>query len=143
MQGRKVRLPVFLRRRADEPPDLELEAFYRQLLETIKHPDFHIGQWTLCTRTGWPDNSSFQNLLAWTWKSDERYLVVVNLSDYKSQGRVGLPWDELRTGYWQLTDLLSGSTYERDGNEMLSPGLYVELGPWGYHLFRCSCKTSP
>jgi hypothetical protein len=143
MQGRKVRMPVFLRRRADEPPDLELEAFYRQLLEAVKHPDFHIGQWTLCTRTGWPDNSTFQNLVAWTWKSENRYLVVVNLSNYKSQGRVGLPWDELRTGYWQLTDLLSGSTYERDGNEMLSPGLYVELGPWGCHLFRCSCKTSP
>ena len=143
LEGRRVRLPVFLRRRPDELPDLELQLFYRQLLATIKRSDFHIGQWTLCTRTGWPDNSTFQNLVAWSWKNDDRYLVVVNLSDYKSQGQVKLPWPELGTGNWQLTDPLSGSTYERDGNEMLSPGLYVELDPWGYHLFRCSCKTSP
>jgi hypothetical protein len=36
-----------------------------------------------------------------------------------------------------LIDLLSGATYERDGNEMLSPGLYVELAPWNYHFFQC------
>ena len=28
-EGRKVRLPVFLARRPDEPPDTELRAFYR------------------------------------------------------------------------------------------------------------------
>jgi len=33
--------------------------------------------------------------------------------------------------------VLSDATYERDGDEMLSPGLYVELGPWNYHFFRC------
>ncbi len=26
---------------------------------------------------------------------------------------------------------------ERDKDEMLSPGLYVELGPWNYHFFQC------
>jgi len=35
-----------------------------------------------------------------------------------------------------LVDAISGATYERDGNEMLSPGLYVELGPWNYHFFQ-------
>lgn len=37
---------------------------------------------------------------------------------------------------WRLTDALSGEIYERDGSEMVGPGLYVELGPWGSHFFQ-------
>jgi hypothetical protein len=36
-----------------------------------------------------------------------------------------------------LSDLMSEAVYERSGSEMLSPGLYVELEPWGYNLFQC------
>jgi hypothetical protein len=32
---------------------------------------------------------------------------------------------------------LSNSGYDRDGNDLLSLGLYVELGPWGCHFFQC------
>jgi hypothetical protein len=35
---------------------------------------------------------------------------------------------------WQLVDLLSGDVFERDGNEVMDPGLYVDLKPWGYHF---------
>ena len=32
-----------------------------------------------CERSGWPDNQSYQNILAWCWaKGDERWLVVIN-----------------------------------------------------------------
>jgi len=40
-------------------------------------------------------------------------------------------------GTWHLIDLLSEEIYERDGDEMLLPGLYVELAPWKYHFFQC------
>jgi hypothetical protein len=137
-EGRKVRPPVFLGKRPDEPADRGLQAFYKKLLENINHPIFREGQWSLCDRTGWPDNPSFQNLVPWTWwKDDERYLIVVNLSDYPGQAQVQVPWPDVGSGSWQLTDTLSGSTYERKGNDMLSPGLYVELGPWNYHFFQC------
>jgi len=33
--------------------------------------------------------------------------------------------------------VLSGVTYSRDGNEMASRGLYVELAPWAFSIFRC------
>jgi hypothetical protein len=137
-EGSKVRLPVFLRRRPVETADLDLQMFYRKLLETIHRRVFHEGQWKLCDRTGWPDNPSFQNLLAWTWLLDnERYLIVVNLSDRRAQGRVQVPWADAAGGNWRLIDALSGVAYERDRNEMQSPGLYVELRPWNYHLFQC------
>lgn len=133
-EGRKVRLPVFLGRRPDELADKELGAFYKRLLEAINRHALREGQWSLCERTGWPDNPSFQNMVAWTWqKDDERYLIVVNLSDCPVQARVQVPW--AGGGTWQLIDLLSDTNYERNGDEMLAPGLYVELAPWNYHFF--------
>jgi glycosidase len=137
-EGRKVRLPVFLGRRPEEPANYGLRDFYKRLLEAVNRPVFREGQWSLSDRTGWPDNSSFQNLVAWTWvKDDERYLIIVNLSDNRAQARVQVRWPDAGDGKWRLVDALSHANYEREGDEMLSPGLYVELGPWNYHFFEC------
>jgi glycosidase len=137
-EGRKIRPPVFLGRRPQEPSDQGLQSFYTTLLETIDSPVFRDGQWSLCERTGWPDNSSFQNLVAWSWlKDDDRYLIVINLSDSTVQARVQVPWGDVRGKTWRLSDAFSGATYYRDGDEMLAPGLYVELGPWNCSFFQC------
>jgi Alpha amylase, catalytic domain len=137
-EGRKTRLPVFLGRRPDEPVDASLQDFYAKLLKFIAAPVFHDGHWNLCQRTGWPDNPSFHNLVAWSWAGDaDRYLIVVNLSEGAVQARVQIAWDDLREGNLLLDDVLSGATYERHGDELASPGLYVELGPWDYNCFRC------
>jgi hypothetical protein len=110
-------------------------------MQAVNHPVFRGGEWGLCERTGWADNASFQNLLAWCWfKDEERYVIVVNLSAWPSQGEVHVPWADLAGGTWRLTDVLSGASYERDGNQMLSPGLYVDLAPWDYHFFQCLNK---
>jgi hypothetical protein len=138
-EGRKVRLPVFLGRRPAEPVDGELGSFYLKLLEAVNRPAFREGQWSLCDRTGWPDNASFQNLVAWNWVlDDERYLIVVNLSDCIVQARIQVPWAGSAGGNWLLVDVLSDATFERNGDEMVSPGLYVELGAWNSHLFSVS-----
>ena len=137
-EGRKIRLPVFLGRRPDEPVDQELQGFYRNLLEAVNRPAFHDGQWSLCERTGWPDNPSFQDLVAWCWlKDNERYLIAVNLSGHALQARVPLPWPDLGGASWKLIDMFSDVIYQRSGDEMVSPGLYVELGPWNWHFFQC------
>ena len=117
--------------------DEDLRGFYGYLLAGVNRKAFREGQWSLCGRTGWPDNASFQNLVAWSWvHDDERYLIIVNLSDCPAQAQVQVRWTECVGGKWLLTDLLSDATYERDGNEMQSPGLYVELAPWNYHFFQ-------
>jgi hypothetical protein len=69
-------------------------------------------------------------------KDNERYVIVVNLSDYPAQARVQVEWAGAGDGNLRLTDALSGATYERDGAEMRSPGLYVDLKPWNYHFFQ-------
>jgi len=136
-EGRKVRLPVFLGRRPQESVDAGLLEFYGKLLAAINRPVFRDGDWRLCERTGWPDNSSCENLVAWSWShKDEVYLIVVNLSDRAAQGNIQVPWNALRGKQWRLTDSLSGAIYERGGDEMLSPGLYVDVPAWNYHFLR-------
>ena len=140
-EGREVRLPVFLGRRPDESTDKDLQQFYRRLLKAIDRPVFRGGGWSLCERHGWPDNSSYLNLVAWRWAQDgERYLIVVNLSDSKADAQIDVPWTEGAGRTWVLSDLLSDAVYERSGSEMLSPGLYVELEAWGYNVFQCRVK---
>jgi Alpha amylase, catalytic domain len=143
-EGRKVRLPVFLGRRPEEPVDIELRDFYGKLLAAINDPVFREGQWNLCERTGWPDNPSYQKVVAWSWfKGEDRYLIVVNLSDSPAQACVKVSWENLAGMTWRLNDPLSGADYERSGDDVLLSGLYVDLGPWSYHFFRCSRMKAP
>jgi hypothetical protein len=136
-QGRKVRLPVFLGRRPAEPVDRDLVAFYERLLKWTDRDVFRNGEWRLCERSGWPDNQSCQNLLSWSWfEEDERYLIVINFSQEAAQARVHAPWDELRGKGWRFNDVLSGESYDRNGSETRDAGLYVDLGPWEYHVFQ-------
>ena len=75
--------------------------------------------------------------MAWCWHQGEtRYVVVVNLSEYRSQAHVQLPWNELAGRTWRLTDVLSGDVFERDGGEMHVAGLYVDLPAWRFYLLR-------
>jgi hypothetical protein len=138
-EGRRVRLPVFLGRRPTEPANEGLQLFYTKLLRAIDRPVFRDGAWSLCEPEGRPDNTSFQNILAWTWRKDpERCLIAVNFSDHPIQGRVYLDWPDVGGGMWRLTEAFTGAQYERQGDDLSRSGLYVELGPWSYHLFSYS-----
>ncbi len=136
-EGRRVRLPVFLNRRPDEPVDSDLQNFYHTLLAASAHPVFKEGEWRLLEGHGWPDNQSFLNLVAWGWRlRDERHLIIVNLSEVRSQALVPLPWEDLAGRPWRFTDAFTGEIYERDGLEMLHPGLFVNLEGWQFHFFQ-------
>ena len=135
LDGRRVRLPVFLARRPAEEPDAGLRAFYAQLFEALRDPVFRDGEWRLGERSGWEGNDTWQNLVVWGWRNDRpRKLVVVNLSDAPASGHVSLGWDDLRGRSWRLADASDGEVYERSGDD-LRDGLYVALEPWAWHLF--------
>ncbi len=137
-EGRKTRLPVFLARAPEELADLALKAFYEKLLKAANRPVFREGQWRLSECSGWQDDASFQNLVASTWTSgDDRYCIVINLSDTFVHARVHLLWDGLGDAKWCMFDVLSGAIFVRDGRELQSEGLYVELPPWNFHFLRC------
>jgi hypothetical protein len=136
-EGRRVRPPVFLSRRPDEVPDLDLANWYHALLAAVAGHQVRVGQWRLLEAAGWPDNQSCRNLVAWSWAADpdsSRHVVVVNLSGQPAQARIPLDWPDLHGRSWQLTDVLTQIVFERDGAELASPGLFVDLGPWQYYL---------
>ena len=136
-EGRRVRPPVFLARRPDEPADHELATWYSRLLAALAGHRVRTGTWQLLEAGGWPDNQSCRNLVAWSWTAAPeagRHVMVVNLSGLPAQARIGLDWPDLPGRSWPLTDILSQVTFDRDGAELADPGLFVDLGPWQYHL---------
>ena len=136
-EGRRVRPPVFLARRPDEPADAELAAWYRRLLRAVSRHRVRAGCWQLLEPGGWPDNQSCRNLVAWSWTDDDgagRHVVVINLSGEPAQARIPLDGKDLPGHGWRLTDLLADQAFDRDGDELAGPGLFVALAPWQFHL---------
>ena len=103
----------------------------------MAQPVFKEGEWRLCEPYGWPDNRSYLHLAAWGWRlGEERRLIIVNLSEHRSQALVPLPWEDLAGRPWRLTEVFYGEIYARDGLELRQPGLFVDLEGWGFHFFR-------
>ncbi|MFA6294205.1 MAG: alpha-amylase family glycosyl hydrolase [Victivallales bacterium] len=137
LEGRKVRVPVFLGRRPSETLSASISDFYQNLISAIDNDMFRNGCWQLCEIRGWPDNGSCRNLLAWTWQKDkDRYLVIVNFSNANSQGMVRVQWGGIFGKTLHMTDVLNGEKCDRSGSDMIDSGLYVDLKPWSCHFFR-------
>jgi Alpha amylase, catalytic domain len=136
----RVRLPVFLGRRPSEPADDDLRDFYLRLLAAAASR--RRGRWSLCDASGWPGDTSFEQLLTWCWNDgDERTVVAVNYADAPVAARLRVPWPDLAGRTWHLDDVLSGSVFHRAGDELASDGLFVQLPPWGFHLFACRASS--
>lgn len=136
-EGRHVRVPVFLRRRPLETTDQDLFEFFYRLLDQIKAPAFHQGDWRLNEITGWPDNDSCKNLLSWQWCYDgDFFLIVVNYSESPSQGIVNMMNAGLPGSDWLLKDAFTGITFTRKGDLLVSEGLFVALDPWQFHFLK-------
>ena len=133
-EGRRTRLPVFLRRRPHEPVDEDLQAFYLSLIEGIAASRLLRGRWRQLETSGWPDNSSHDHLVTWCWEGeDSRHVVAVNLSSGSAQGLIHLPWDVTRRGRWRLAEVLEDTAYEFDAGDG-ADGLFVDLDPWRWHV---------
>ena len=141
LTGRRTRLPVFLGRNPDEPTDTTVAGFYRALLGALADPTFHDGRWRLAETTGWP-GSAAENLVAWCWDGESRWVVVVNLGDRTATGRVRVPLIDLRERQWRLTDPTHQVSYQRSGHDLVD-GLYVELAPRDWHLWRHDPALDP
>ncbi len=135
--GHRVKLPVQLGRRPDEPQNETVAHFYRMLLSEVAQPPYHAGYWRLreCM-PAWDRNDTHRNLIAYTWREDDtRRLIVVNYSPTASQSRIALPDFDLAGQRWRLYDVLHLYEYEREGDEIVADGLFVDLPPWQAHIF--------
>ena len=67
---------------------------------------------------------------------EEPLLIAVNYAGNQSQCYVRTSFPGLANQQWRLEDLLSEARYDRDGNDLESRGLYLDMAPWGYHVFK-------
>jgi glycosidase len=139
-EGRRLRNVIQLGRRAVESPDSELQAFYGKLLEALKRPEVRDGQWRLLEcRQAWAENPTSANFVAFAWTSGtRRLLVVVNLGSTQGQCSVQLPFDDLAGRHWLFDGMLKPEQFVRDGDDLSTHGLYVDLPAWGFHVFDLS-----
>jgi hypothetical protein len=142
-EGREAHASVHLARRRKEPVDLALQTFYDKLLDCLKGPQVREGRWELCScRAAWEGNAAVDQFVAFAWEHEKepRLLAAVNFGAVRGQCYVLLPFAELRGKQVMLRDLLSAAQYEREGDELLSRGLYLDVAPWAYHLFEVIVK---
>jgi hypothetical protein len=138
-EGKRIRIPVHLRRGPLEAPDPDLATFYDCLMDILKDPVFRLGHWQLLEAgSAWHGNESYDAFIIFSWSGPGglRRLVAVNYSGYQSQCYVHLPWDDLAGRTWKLRDRLGPAEYERNGEDLSARGLYLDLLPWGAHVFK-------
>ena len=46
-----------------------------------------------------------------------------------------LSFTDLGNGQWRLKDVLGDATYDREGDDLASRGLYLDEAPWHVHVF--------
>jgi glycosidase len=137
-QGFRKRISPHLVRGPVEPINEGIQGFYYKLIDLLKSDIFKNGRWQLIQPvSAWNGNGSWDNFIAYAWESAEgkRKLVVVNYSAYASQCYLLLPFLDLSGKQWRLKDELGNFEYDRDGNDLSSRGLYMDIAGWHYHLF--------
>src|SRR5262245_48453473 len=133
LQGRRKRISPHLCRGPVEPPDPKLERFYDRLFAVLQRPLVREGQWQLLECTpAWEGNWTSDSFLAFAWQGSgaERLLVTVNYAPHQSQCYVRLPFTDLAGCAWRLEDQLEEVVYDRDGDDLLSGGLYLDVPAW-------------
>jgi alpha amylase-like protein len=138
--GRKKRSSPHLVRAPWEPVDEALRRFYEHLLAVLRGPSILGGEWRLLDCVpAWDGNWTWDCCIAWCWqRGNQRTLIAVNYAENQSQCYVRLPWSDLACRTVHLIDLLSSANYHRDGSSLISTGLYLDLPPWGRHVFAVS-----
>jgi hypothetical protein len=138
-EGAKIHLPMHLCRRPEELVDEELSAFYRSLTACLRTPVVRDGDWQLLEAgPAWNGNWTHECFVVQAWQggSGDRLIAAVNFADHQSQCYTPLPFADLAGRRWMLRDLLSDTSYAREGDMLSSPGLYLDMPAWGHHVFR-------
>jgi len=77
----------------------------------------------------------------WIWflsvwqTGEERLLVAVNYAGNQSQCYLRLSFTDLGKARWQLKDEMGDAVYTREGDDLQSRGLYLDVPPWQASVF--------
>jgi len=137
-EGRRVRLPVHLGRRPDEPKDGAIAAFYDKLLAVLRRPEARGGSWRLLdARPAWDGNPSWERFVGYRRDlGDSTLIVAVNYGPGRGQCYLDLgDPTALRGRAVRLTNLIGDGAYDRDGDDLAAQGLYLDEPGWSAHVF--------
>jgi hypothetical protein len=138
LDGRRKRISPHLVRAPREPVDAALQRFYIDLLALLRESVVRTGDWRLLeSASAWEGNPTAQCIIAGAWSGadGERRVVAANYAAHQSQCYVRLDGLGLEGRAVLLEDRLGGESYERDGSELATRGLYLDLAPFGRHAF--------
>jgi hypothetical protein len=65
----------------------------------------------------------------------------VNYAPNQSQCYMRVPFEDLAGSQWRLHDQMGSADYDRDGNDLQSRGLFLDMSPWQAAAFSCT-RTS-
>jgi len=142
-EGRRKRISPHLIRGPREAVETDIQGFYQSLLSVLARPVVREGQWQLLECTpAWEGNWTWDGFLAFSWEGPvgERLLVDVNYAPNQGQCYVRLPFADLDGHAIQLRDLMRSVFYERDGSNLVSRGLYLDMPAWGFHIFEVTIR---
>lgn len=137
-EGRKKRISPHLVRAPLEASDAALQQFYERLLAVLRQPVLRQGAWRLLDcAPAWEGNWTWDCFIAAIWMEADgrRRMIAVNYAGHQSQCYVRLPLSELQSGTVRLEDLMGSARFDRDGSDLASRGLYLDMPAWGYHVF--------
>jgi len=138
LEGRKKRISPHLGRGPCEAADETLQQFYQRLLGVLRDPLLRDGRWQLLQCTpAWEGNWTSDCFVACAWQGqgERRIIVTVNYAPNQSQCYVQLPFTGIAGSSWRLQDQMSMAVYERDGNDMQSQGMFLDMSPWQTAVF--------
>jgi hypothetical protein len=140
LAGAQRRVPVQLGRRFAENSQPGIERLYQELLSALAKSVVGRGNGQLLSpRAAWPDNPTAQKFVIVQWQakgSDLGFdLVAVNLAPHRGQCYVPLCVPKLSEHNWSMKDLLGSESYQRNGEDLRSQGLYLDMDAHGAQLF--------
>ncbi len=138
LEGAAIRASVHLSRR-DRAGQFHRGGVLRPLARdpaTILNCGAAAGPLRECRRA-WAENASAEQFLAFSWEgpAGERLLIAVNYASEQGQCYVSLPPEVFAGKSWTFRDLTGPFAYQRNSDDLVLHGLYLDLPPWGTHGF--------
>jgi hypothetical protein len=134
LEGKKLHLPIQLRRAAAEHLDEQIQTLYGKLLAISRDDAFHDGDWRLLEVRSSGDGT-FENLIAYQWRLGANAKIVVgNLSAAVAQGTISLDYPIDPSMTYSIRDELNDRTYDRGGPDLIEGGLFVRLEGYQSHV---------
>jgi hypothetical protein len=133
LEGYTVHLPIQLLRKSEEYANQRMYAFYKKYFSALTLADTNSSEWIVAeVFPAGEENTSNRNFVA--SRKDNKYLAAVNYSNVRSQCFIKFP-EKFDAEKLLFRDLLNDEVYERDAMEISERGIFLDLEPYGYHIF--------